>query len=50
SFELLQMGKSIQVYDSQAVIREYEMLIFFNAPYRKINWNQFLRSSGISMK
>ncbi|KAI3990937.1 hypothetical protein MKX01_026121 [Papaver californicum] len=38
------------IYDSQAVMRDYEMLIYSNTPYRKINWNQFFRSSGISIK
>ncbi|KAI3920545.1 hypothetical protein MKW92_022946 [Papaver armeniacum] len=47
---LEKLEKSIQVYDPLAAMREYEMLISSNAPYRKLDWHQFLQSSGISIK
>ncbi|KAI3923730.1 hypothetical protein MKW98_011360 [Papaver atlanticum] len=35
---LEKLEKSIKVYDSLVAIRDYEMLISSNAPYREINW------------
>ncbi|KAI3893045.1 hypothetical protein MKW92_025998 [Papaver armeniacum] len=47
---LEKLENSIQVYDPLAAMREYEMLISSNAPYRKLDWHQFLQTSGISIK